>query len=189
MDLRYFDMKNQELKDDLKKLSDQELVSLQRQISVESQNRQTVAKINTEKVRKDFLASHEARQLKSEILAFQSEFSSLPNEFDLGLKIVLNVKAEVIAQSVTGILDEEDGNPLILSLELEDPESLPESIKADVVSIIDELNDEYVSANELLKNSFDGQRWQSLLQKLKGLDDRLQRLYDAGLDLEELMEE
>jgi len=192
MDLRYFnDMTNQNVRQpiDLSPMSDQELYALQQRIYAETQQRQAAARANNEKVGKDFLASSEAQQLKADIQALEAEFSLLPKKIDLNQKITLKLSAEMsMYESVTEIIENGD-DPCGFTLELEDASSVPEDLKSSIESMIDDLNSDYNPAGEFLQNSFDGRQWSDFLQKLKGLDDRLKGLYDAGLDLDDLMEE
>ena len=192
MDLKYFnDLTNQDIRqpNDLTSMSDQELSALQQRIYAESQQRQAAARADKDKKSKDFLASNEAQQLKSEIQALEAEFSSLPKKIDLGLKVTLKVSAEMdVYGSVTEILQNGD-DPCGFVLELEDASSLPDDLKNAIECMVEDLNSDYNSAGEFLKKSFDGRQWEAFLQKVSGLDDRLAGLYDAGLDLDDLMEE
>lgn len=192
MDLKYFnDLTNQDIQryePSLDGLSTQELVDLQRKISFEMQRRQALAKAAQEQKTQDFKSSGEMQNLKSEIEALQLEYSLLPKKIELNQTVVLKLLAENVYESVIEIIENGD-DPFGLIFELEGADSLPTDLKNMIEQMVEDVNSDYNPASESLKNSIEGRRWTDFLQKLNGLEEKLKPLYDAGLDLEDLMEE
>lgn len=186
---RTSNVKNQYVALDLTSMSDRELSALQEKIYAECVRRTTSDKDKKPKKGKDFLISKEAQELKSEIQSLEAEFSSFPKKIDLGLKVTLKVLAEMCCHASVVEMIQENYYPSGFILELEDTESLPKELKNAIECMVEDINSDYNSAGEFLKNSFDGRQWQAFLQKVSGLDDRLAVLYDAGLDIHDLMEE
>lgn len=192
MDLKYFnDLINQDIQrheSSLDGLSMQELVDAQRKISLEMQKRHSLAKADQQKKTDDFKSGEEMRNLKSEIEALQLEYSLLPKKIDLNQTVLLKLSAENLYESVIEIIENGD-DPFGLVFELEGADFLPTDLKNSIEQMIEDVNSDFNPASECLKNSFEGQRWVEFLQKVKGLEEKLKPLYDAGLDLDDLMEE
>ena len=173
---------------DIHSMSDQDLAAMQQRISFEQQKRYADSRSQQEQKGKDYLASSEAQRLKSEIMGLEAEFALLPKKIDLNQKLVLNLFAQMdMVESVREIIENGD-DPSGLILEAE-PNSIPEGVKYAVENMLEELNCEYNPAKEFLNNSFEGRQWLEFLQKVDGLEPKLQGLYDSGLDLDDLMEE
>jgi len=192
MDLKYFnDLTNQDIQryePSLDGLSMQELVDAQRKISLEIQKRHALAKAEQQKKTDDFRSSEEMRNLKSEIEALQLEYSLLPKNIDLNQTVVLKLSAENLYESVVDIIENGD-DPFGLKFEAEGTDSLPTDLKNLIEQMVEDVICDYNPATECLKNSFEGRRFVEFLQKLNGLEEKLKPLYDAGLDLDDLMEE
>jgi hypothetical protein len=169
---------------DFESLSDQDFVDLQRQIEFERQRRLAERGKKDEK----YLASAEAQTLKSAIKALESELSLLPKKVDLNQKITLKLLAETNADSVVDIIENGD-DPFGLVFELDEFGFLTEDLKNSIDASIDDMNMEYNPAGEFLMNSYEGRQWAEFLQKLKDLEPSLQALYDADLEINDLMEE
>lgn len=195
MDLKYFnDLTNQDIQryercdPSLDGLSTQELVDIQRKIGSEMQRRAALAKADKDQKTQDFKSSEEMRNLKSEVEALQLEYSLLPKKIDLNQTVVLKLSAENLYESVIEIIESGD-DPFGLVFELEGAENLPTDLKNSIEQMVEDVNSDYNPASECLKNSIEGRQWVEFLQKVNGLEEKLKPLYDAGLDIDDLMEE
>lgn len=179
---------------DVANMSDAEIRELQTRIQTVQAQRfnATQSHLDAEKDRKkaELINGPKGAALRTDYKLLESEFRSMPTIIETDVVVQLKVKIQTRAdfeddfeEFVRDRYGDEDCN---LEFEILNKHELPKAILETIKTVLEDSYDTECSLDDL--SGYDIDRWKEFIKKADALGARLEEMYDADVDLNELMD-